>query len=138
MSTNVPNLKQIGGGHRKTLVDLTWNDPIVSRTNSTRLYSAMFIHISRLRVVSSYHTPYSWQSLLIYFPINIHGINTCSPHPHPSCQQLDSYVAGIAGMSPRMSTPLSAVFVLLRFCIRGGWIGDDDMGDVSAYNVTGS
>ena len=25
MSTNVPNLKQIGGGHRKTLVDLTWN-----------------------------------------------------------------------------------------------------------------
>ena len=28
MSTNVPNLKQIGGGHRKTLVDLTWNDPI--------------------------------------------------------------------------------------------------------------
>ena len=29
MSTNVPNLKQIGGGHRKTLVDLTWNDPFV-------------------------------------------------------------------------------------------------------------
>ena len=29
MSTNVPNLKQIGGGHRKTLVDLTWNDPMV-------------------------------------------------------------------------------------------------------------
>ena len=28
MSTNVPNLKQIGGGHRKTLVDLTWNDPV--------------------------------------------------------------------------------------------------------------
>ena len=28
MSTNVPNLKQIGGGHRKTLVDLTWNDPL--------------------------------------------------------------------------------------------------------------
>ena len=27
MSTNVPNLKQIGGGHCKTLVDLTWNDP---------------------------------------------------------------------------------------------------------------
>ena len=27
MSTNVPNLKQIGGGHRKTLVGLTWNDP---------------------------------------------------------------------------------------------------------------
>ena len=27
MSTNVPNLKQIGGGHRKTLVDLTWHDP---------------------------------------------------------------------------------------------------------------
>ena len=30
MSTNVPNLKQIGGGHRKTLVDLTWNDPIAT------------------------------------------------------------------------------------------------------------
>ena len=28
MSTNMPNLKQIGGGHCKTLVDLTWNDPI--------------------------------------------------------------------------------------------------------------
>ena len=27
MSTNMPNLKQIGGGHCKTLVDLTWNDP---------------------------------------------------------------------------------------------------------------
>ena len=27
MSTNTPNLKQIGGGHCKTLVDLTWNDP---------------------------------------------------------------------------------------------------------------
>ena len=29
MSTNMPNLKQIGGGHCKTLVDLTWNDPNV-------------------------------------------------------------------------------------------------------------
>ena len=31
MSTNVPNLKQIGGGHRKNgqkFVDLMWNDPI--------------------------------------------------------------------------------------------------------------
>ena len=31
MSTNVQNLKQIGGGHRKNgqkFVDLTWNDPI--------------------------------------------------------------------------------------------------------------
>ena len=30
MSTNVPNLKQIGGGHRKNgqkFVDLMWNDP---------------------------------------------------------------------------------------------------------------
>ena len=30
MSTNMPNLKEIGGGHRKNgkkLVDLTWNDP---------------------------------------------------------------------------------------------------------------
>ena len=30
MSTNVPNLKQIGGGHRKNgqkCVDLMWNDP---------------------------------------------------------------------------------------------------------------
>ncbi len=26
MSTNMPNLKQIGGGHCKTLVDLTWNE----------------------------------------------------------------------------------------------------------------
>ena len=32
MSTNMPNLKQIGGGHRKTLVDLTWNDPITELT----------------------------------------------------------------------------------------------------------
>ena len=33
MSTNVPNLKQIGGGHRKNgqkFVDLMWNDPIVN------------------------------------------------------------------------------------------------------------
>ena len=32
MSTNVPNLKQIGGGHRKNgqkCVDLMWNDPRV-------------------------------------------------------------------------------------------------------------
>ena len=32
MSTNVQNLKQIGGGHRKNgqkFVDLTWNDPIL-------------------------------------------------------------------------------------------------------------
>ena len=32
MSTNVPNLKQIGGGHRKNcqkFVDLMWNDPNV-------------------------------------------------------------------------------------------------------------
>ena len=32
MSTNVPNLKQIGGGHRKNgqkFVDLMWNDPVV-------------------------------------------------------------------------------------------------------------
>ena len=32
MSTNVPNLKQIGGGHRKNgqkFVDLMWNDPIM-------------------------------------------------------------------------------------------------------------
>ena len=31
MSTNMPNLKQIGGGHRKNgqkFVDLMWNDPI--------------------------------------------------------------------------------------------------------------
>ena len=30
MSTNVPHLKQIGGGHLKNgqkIVDLTWNDP---------------------------------------------------------------------------------------------------------------
>ena len=27
MSTNVANLKQIGGGHRKKFVDLIWNDP---------------------------------------------------------------------------------------------------------------
>ena len=30
MSTNVPNLKQIGGGHRKNcqkFVDLMWNNP---------------------------------------------------------------------------------------------------------------
>ena len=35
MSTNVPNLKQIGGGHRKNgqkFVDLMWNDPIVNNT----------------------------------------------------------------------------------------------------------
>ena len=33
MSTNVPNLKQIGGGHRKNgqkFVDLMWNDPSVN------------------------------------------------------------------------------------------------------------
>ena len=32
MSTNLPNLKQIGGGHRKNgqkFVDLMWNDPYV-------------------------------------------------------------------------------------------------------------
>ena len=29
MSANLPNLKQIGGGHCKTLVDLTRNDPMV-------------------------------------------------------------------------------------------------------------
>ena len=32
MSTNLPNLKQIGGGHRKNghkFVDLMWNDPFV-------------------------------------------------------------------------------------------------------------
>ncbi len=30
MSTNMPNLKQIGGGHRKNgqkFVDLMWNEP---------------------------------------------------------------------------------------------------------------
>ena len=32
MSTNVPNLKQIVGGRRKTLVDLTWNDPLLMFT----------------------------------------------------------------------------------------------------------
>ncbi len=33
MSTNVPNLKQIGGGHRKNdqkFVDLMWNAPILN------------------------------------------------------------------------------------------------------------
>ena len=40
MSTNVPNLKQIGGGHRKTLVDLTWNDP---RARSVRLATALLM-----------------------------------------------------------------------------------------------
>ena len=33
MSTNVPNLKQIGGGHRKNgqkFVDLMWNGPLSS------------------------------------------------------------------------------------------------------------
>ena len=36
MSTNVPNLKQIGGGHRKNgqkFVDLMWNDPILARSS---------------------------------------------------------------------------------------------------------
>ena len=36
MSTNVPNLKQIGGGHRKNgqkFVDLMWNDPITITPN---------------------------------------------------------------------------------------------------------
>ena len=34
MSTNVPNFKQIGGGHRKNgqkFVDLLWNDPSIKR-----------------------------------------------------------------------------------------------------------
>ena len=41
MSTNVPNLKQIGGGHRKNgqkFVDLMWNDPKVF----SRLH--LFVH----------------------------------------------------------------------------------------------
>ena len=42
MSTNVPNLKQIGGGHRKTLVDLTWNDPQV-KTVRYRNHSVIII-----------------------------------------------------------------------------------------------
>ena len=41
MSTNVPNLKQIGGGHRKNgqkFVDLMWNDPHATcATNSDEL-----------------------------------------------------------------------------------------------------
>ncbi len=37
MSTNMPNLKQIGGGHCKTLVDLTWNDPLGTGQGNTPL-----------------------------------------------------------------------------------------------------
>ena len=44
MSTNVPNLKQIGGGHRKTLVDLTWNDPGL---NFISQVSCHFCNLSR-------------------------------------------------------------------------------------------
>ena len=40
MSTNVPNLKQIGGGHRKNgqkFVDLMWNDPIILTNTAGKL-----------------------------------------------------------------------------------------------------
>ena len=42
MSTNVPNLKQIGGGHRKNgqkFVDLMWNDPNVQKFATSRVKS---------------------------------------------------------------------------------------------------
>ena len=35
----MPNLEQIGGGHCKTLIDLTWNDHQVSIEND-RLYTS--------------------------------------------------------------------------------------------------
>ena len=43
MSTNVPNLKQIGGGHRKNgqkFVDLMWNDPSFFSLHQ-RIYSSV-------------------------------------------------------------------------------------------------
>ena len=45
MSTNMPNLKQIGGGHCKTLVDLTWNDPL-----STECVHASSVNMFKNRI----------------------------------------------------------------------------------------
>ena len=41
MSANMPNLKQIGGGHRKTLVDVTWNDPYLQVQGCLSVISAL-------------------------------------------------------------------------------------------------
>ena len=55
MSTNVPNLKQIGGGHRKNgqkFVDLMWNDPGV---------------LHKMKTPGPYHTPWDVPTHLYYY-----------------------------------------------------------------------
>ena len=49
MSTNVQNLKQIGGGHRKNgqkFVDLTWIDPI----SSLKLINFLYLKLNALQI----------------------------------------------------------------------------------------
>ena len=52
MSTNVPNLKQIGRGHRKNgqkFVDLMWNDPITCRTFTLNMIHVLkFVSFSNI------------------------------------------------------------------------------------------
>ena len=46
MSTNMPNVKQIGGDHCKTLVDLTWNHSIENSERS----EVTFLEASRFTI----------------------------------------------------------------------------------------
>ena len=56
MSTNMPNLKQIGGGHRKNgqkFVDLMWNDPLVYTNSLTRTLYLIHVGFDRNNFVSN-------------------------------------------------------------------------------------
>ena len=119
MSTNVPNLKQIGGGHRKNgqkFVDLMWNDPssypiFVWGSHSM---SPVYFFISYLRLGLPLHVTRVLLHILSPFG---------APTPCPPCtSSYPIFVWGSHSMSPvyffisylRLGLPLHVPRVLLH------------------------